>query len=570
MSGTIVFDPSEKVWRVDAAPHVLIRLRRIFAKSGRAAGAFELADTEENARDLLWVTERYEFRVTPPDYLEMRSRQHVDQLALVEGFLARRVDPPTFDLALPPREYQRVAAGLALTNRGLLLADDLGLGKTASAICMISDPRARPALVVTMTHLPRQWERELARFAPQLRVHVVKKGKPYDLTAIGGRGKQLGLPGAFPDVVVLNYHKLAGWADTLAPLVRSVIYDECQELRSGLTREVPAKYQAARFLAEKVTYRLGLSATPIYNYGSEFFAVVNALAPGKLGTFAEFKREWCVEMANDRHRIKDTTAFGTYLRESGLMLRRTRADVGRELPQLTKVPHVVEADETTLAGVSDACVELARVILAQGEKAKGDKMRAAEELSNKLRQATGIAKAPSVAAFVRMVAEGDEPVVVFAWHREVYSILCDKLADLEPALYTGTESPAEKERARERFVTGKTKVLLMSLRSGAGLDGLQAVARTCIFAELDWSPGVHEQCIGRVHRDGQKEPVVAYYLTAETGSDPSILEALSLKREQIEGVRNLGDELLDKLDVDGDHIKKLAATYLAARGEAAA
>jgi SNF2 family DNA or RNA helicase len=96
----------------------------------------------------------------------------------------------------------------------------------------------------------------------------------------------------------------------------------------------------------------------------------------------------------------------------------------------------------------------------------------------------------------------------------------DRLKDYAPALYTGTESSNQKDEARRRFIEGKAPVLIMSLRSGAGLDGLQHHARTVVFGELDWSPGVHDQCAGPLHRDGQSEPVVADYLLADEGVRP--------------------------------------------------
>jgi hypothetical protein len=191
-------------------------------------------------------------------------------------------------------------------------------------------------------------------------------------------------------------------------------------------------------------------------------------------------------------------------------------------------------------------------------------MHAAEQLSNKLRQATGIAKAPYVAEFVRLLIESGEKVVLYGWHREVYSLWQTVLRDFKPALYTGSESPRQKEESKRRFVAGETPLLMMSLRAGAGVDGLQKVCRTVVFGELDWSPGVHEQCTGRIYRDGQPDAVTAYYLLAEDGSDPIVSEVLGVKRQQIEGIRKLSDEqLIETLQNDGSHIRRLAQAVLA-------
>lgn len=575
MNGTVTFDSKKRQWRIEAAPHIAIRLKRVFGKvSKRSHGTLLLSDTEENARDLAWFLERYPLEVADRARLDDRAGAHRERMALVEDLLSKKIPPPVFNLEIPPREYQRIAAALALASGGLLLADEVGLGKTITSICMMAEARALPALVVTLTALPMQWEREIKRFAPKLRTHILKKATPYDLTA-GRRGRTRGVQlaldgstpdGAMPDVIITSYSKLAGWGETLAGLhLGSVTFDEVHELRNmgGAGKPVPAKYSAAKHIAESTPIKLGMSASPIFNYGGEFYSVLNILRPNSVGTKGEFLEEWC---GGYKEKIVDTAAFGSYLREAGLMLRRSRTDVGRELPDLTKVIHHVEADAAALDKVSEACAELARVILRQGESARGEKMHASEELSNRLRQATGIAKAPYVADFVRMLVDSGEKVLVLAWHREVYSILNDKLKDLSPVMYTGSESTSAKDESRRAFVEGDARVLLMSLRAGAGLDGLQSACRTVVLAELDWSPAVHHQSIGRIHRDGQSDPVVAYFLVADHGSDPIVIDVLGLKKEQIEGVVDPNVEIVEKLEVDGDRIKRLAASYLEQRG----
>lgn len=564
--GEVRYNRDNKRWVMQVEPHVAIRMKRVFARiDTQEMGTLTLSDTLENCRELLWFMERYPLKVTEGLVrLQRNSDDHRERTSAVERMLSMRMSTPAFELAIPPREYQKLAAAVTLTQGGLLLADDVGLGKTVSAITCFADPRTLPVLVVTLTHLPPQWKAELARFAPNLKVHVIKQGKVYDITERKSRkagGMQMALPKDFPDVVIINYHKLAGWAEHLAPLMRMVVYDECQELR----RTDSAKYSAALHISSNVKYRMGLSATPIYNYGSEIHSVINCIRPDALGTSEEFVREWCARLNDDRAIIKDAPAFGAYLRETATMLRRTRADVGRELPELTKIPHFIEADLDELDRVAGSATELAKTILAQNESYRGQKMHASEELSNLLRQATGIAKAPYVAEFVRLLVASGERVVLYGWHREVYSLWLEKLKDLCPIMYTGTESVTQKQHAKDAFLKGESQVLIMSLRSGAGLDGLQGVCRTVVFGELDWSPGVHEQCIGRVHRDGQGDKVVVYYLIAESGSDPVVAEALGVKKEQIDGIRNEKEqELVTKLQSDGGHIKRLAEEYLKA------
>jgi len=394
-----------------------------------------------------------------------------------------------------------------------------------------------------------------------LKAHILKKGQPYDI---------LDKDGKLPDVIISNYHKLAGWGETLEPIVKSIVFDECQELRHRGTQ----KYEAAEMIAHSCDFRLGLSATPIYNYGGEIFNVCNVLCPDALGTWEEFSREWC-EFRGDKYVIDNPAAFGVYARETGVMLRRTRKEVQRELPGVIRVPQWIQTDPEAFKKLKGQAIELAKLILRQNQDFRGQKMQAAGEFDMKMRQATGIAKAPFVADFVRfLVEENGTPVVLYGWHRDVYEIWLEKLrgnplrgiADLNPVMYTGSESPKQKEESKQAFLSGKSKVMIISLRAGAGMDGLQEVCHCCVFGELDWSPGVHEQCEGRLHRDGQDEPVTSYYLLADEGSDPVVSDVLGVKKQQIEGIRDPNQELVTKLQVDPDHIKKLAERYLVDHG----
>lgn len=550
----------EASWLIEAEPHVVMKLKRVFGRVRQErTGVVMISESDEVCRDLEWFMERYPLKISPGDLriLRKKSRAHLQLAQDMEDLASRHVTPPVCELALPLRDYQRVAVGMVLRSKGMLLADELGLGKTACGIGMFTEAATLPALVVTMPHLMTQWQRELNRFAPHLTTHIVKKGSPYDLNKYGRDRKSQ------PDVTIINYHKLHKWSDWLSKHMRSVVYDECQELR----RTNSDKYRAASLISHGVDYRLGLSATPIYNYGSEFWSVIDCLRPDTLGTEEEFIREWCSGRfgKSQEASIRDPKAFGSFMREQGLMLRRTRAEVGRELPSLQIISHHIDADLAELDKLSRDVAELAKTILAQGGKGF-DKMRAAEELDFRMRHATGVAKAPFVAEFVRMLADAGESVIVYAWHRDVYAILLDRLEDLEPAMYTGSESIAQKEEAKRRFVEGETKVILISLRAGQGLDGLQKVCRTVVHAELDWSWAVHHQNNGRAHRDGQEHPVCAYFLVADSGSDPVVSDVLSLKSRQLEPVLNPRQELVQQLEVDPDHVKKLALNVLRMRG----
>ncbi|SRR5579871_285229 len=556
----------EGIWNVEAEPHVLLRLKRQLDRVAKHEfKTVHLTDTDENRMELDWFLVRYRLKISPQDKaaLEQGTERYKERILTLEDIMGPKYKPMDVKMAVQPRLYQLQAAELTLKNGFLLLADDVGLGKTCSAITCFTDKTALPSIVVTLAGvLPDQWAAEISRFIPDLFPHVIESKKLYQWPQRNGR---------YPDVLVINYHKLTTWAETLAEYGKMVVFDECQELR----RDESAKYEAAKFIARSCVKTMGLSATPIFNYGGEIYNVLDVLKEDCLGSREEFEREWCNDSHGQRRiTIKDPRAFGSYLRENFLMLRRTREEVKRELPPLTKIPYHIPANASALDRVEDSAAALAKIILSQENIAGFDKMKAKQDLDYLLRQATGVGKAPYIAEFIRLIVENGEKALVFCWHREVYEILMSKLSDpelgdLKPVLFTGSETPKQKAESKEKFVSGDSKVMLMSLRAGQGVDGMQRICKTVIIAELDWSPGVHEQNIGRIFRDGQPNPVTAFFLVSDTGSDPVVAEALGLKTQQIEGIRNPNQDLIEKLQTGSGWIEKLAKEYLKKSGKTA-
>jgi SNF2 family DNA or RNA helicase len=333
------------------------------------------------------------------------------------------------------------------------------------------------------------------------------------------------------------------------------VFDECQELRSG---RGTSKGNAAAAFRARTDLAVFLSGTPIYNYGSEIFQIMDIVEPGALGTWAEFTTEWCTIGPGGKWIVENPQALGAYLRERHLMLRRTNDDVGNEFKPVNVVTHEIPHDAEVLAEDADLMRQLAQQVTSGTFVEKG---QAAREFDNLLRHATGLSKAPHVAAFVKLLLDAGLPVVLFGWHRAVYDLWMEKLAAYNPVLFTGSETPRQKEKAKKLFTDGHTNLFIMSLRSGAGLDGLQHRAHTVVFGELDWSPQVHHQCTGRLHRPGQKNQVDAFYLVSDGGSDPTVVRILGLKASQSRGIL---DPLAGASEqhTDTTRIRALAEAYL--------
>ena len=533
-------------WEMSALePHVAIRLKHLFPRVPKqSAGPFLFPRDLMHAADLEWFITRYPLAMTDED-----------RLALTEGRLAFDLQQAEMERILLPdyrppsvigirdgqevRHYQSQAIELLRRRKSLLLGDEGGLGKTyAAAAFLCAEPGALPAAVICDPHMQKQWRDKIQAFTT-LRTHIIKKATPYDL------------PPA--DVYIFRISQIGGWVDIFATgFFKAAVYDEPQSLRTGTST---AKGASARILSSHVVFRLGLTATPIYNYGTEMWNVMQFIDDTVLGSYADFQREWVDEFG----RIRDPKALGTYLREQHVLLRRLKSDVGQELPKVSRVVEYVDYDEKTVRSIEDLAHRLAIRATTGAFTERGQAVR---ELDMMVRQTTGVSKAKAVAQFVRLLVEAGEPVLLVGWHRAVYDIWLEELKDFNPAMHTGSETATQKNREKERFLSGETPVMIMSLRSGAGVDGLQEHCSVAVFGELDWSPGIHQQIIWRLDREGQTDPVMAFFLVVDEGSDPPIMDVLGIKSSEATQIvdPHLGVQMVE----DGSsNLQKLVERYLA-------
>ncbi|MBR2925595.1 MAG: DEAD/DEAH box helicase [Clostridia bacterium] len=533
--GTLSYNAKRKCWTVKGDPTVTELCKRLFPGSdtGRR-GEARFTAHKRIIGELNWLMLRYPLLVRSQDWERWQNAVSEARDYVIKRELALRlpekVEPHPTAFLGTLTDFQKEGLGFLLRSERCLLADEMGLGKTVQALAMLSQTGEYPAMVVAPPHLLRNWEKEIERFVQKpdgtkLTVHVIKGLKPYSL------------PQA--DLYLMHYLLLRGWKEYLPEMgIPTVIFDEVQELRHSGTE----KYSAASLLAEGANRVVGLSGTPIYNQGAEIWNVVNILDFHCLGDYESFTREWCYGYGN--RIVAKPELLGDRLRSDGLMLRRTKQEVLKELPPKRRLVMTVDSDEGTYRKLMQPVLEtLSR--MRQEEATASQRALWAMEVEQGERQAAGVAKAPAVAQFVRTLLEADEKVLLFAHHHQVMDIYKKELHSFSPAFITGREAPAMKERAVERFMTGRTNLCCISLRAASGLN-LQR-ASCVVFGELDWSPAVHSQAEDRAHRMGQTDSILCYYLVSASGSDQEMQDALGLKVSQFVGL--MGDTPQSQADV---------------------
>ena len=527
--GTLSYNKRRNCWMVKGEPGVTELCKRLFPGSEtNRRGEARFTAHRRIVGDLNWLMLRYPLTVRAQDMARWEAALSEAREYVVKREMAFRMpervapDPTVFCGRLT--EFQEEGLGFLLRTDRCLLADEMGLGKTVQALAMLAQTGAYPAIIIAPPHLMRNWMNEIARFLKKpggepVAVHIVKGLKPY------------ALPKA--DIYLMHYLLLRGWKEALPQVeIPTVIFDEIQELRRGGTE----KYSGASLLAEGAHRVVGLSGTPIYNRGAEIWNVINILDYHFLGDYDSFTREWCYGYGNQI--VAKPELLGERLRAEGVMLRRTKQDVLKDLPPKRRLVMTIDSDDAVyrklMQPIAETLLQLKNDAMATASQRALWEM----EVERGERQATGIAKAPYVAQFVRALLDAEERVLLFAHHHQVMDIYKKELHTFSPVFITGRETPAMKERAVERFMAGRTTLCCISLRAAAGLN-LQR-ASCVVFGELDWSPAVHSQAEDRAHRMGQTDSILCYYLVSGSGSDQDMQDALGLKVSQFVGL--MGDE----------------------------
>lgn len=466
---------------------------------------------------------------------DTRWKEFVRRLDEAEGW--QPALPPGFSAEL--RDYQ--TEGFAWMSRlerwgaGALLADDMGLGKTVQAIAvMTAKSAAGPALVAAPTSVCGNWEAELARFAPALRVTRLAES--------GDRGEALKALGQ-GDVLIASYGLLAREEKRLAAIPWAMaVLDEAQAIKNADTQRA----QAARRL--NAGFRLALTGTPVENDLDELWSIFSFVNPGLLGSREGFAKRFGTPIGRDND-ANAKAALKALVRP--FLLRRTKAAVLAELPARTEQTLLIEQGEEERAFYE----ALRRRALERLEEAGEERTRIhiLAEIT-KLRQAcchpalvAADAGLPSakLEAFLELVGElreGRHRALVFSQfvgHLERIRAALDE-AGVTYRYLDGSTPAREREKRVAAFQAGEGELFLISLKAGG--FGLNLTAADYVI-HLDpwWNPAVEDQASDRAHRIGQQRPVTIYRLIVRDSIEEGIV---ALHRHK----RDLADALLEGAD----------------------
>lgn len=469
-----------------------------------------------------------------------------------------------------PHQIETVLRTLKRFHGRVLLADEVGLGKTIEAALVLAEYLARSlvrrALILCPPALVAQWRSELGeKFTVAARTTLDGDLARDPRAFFGDEGVvvaslALARTDRYREIILAQRYDL-------------VIVDEAHHLKNRSTRGY------ALVDALRSRFLLLLTATPVETNLTELYNLVTLLRPGTLGTESEFRTRFADP--RDPTRPRDAGRLRELLRE--VMIRNTRAQSGVALPPRTARTIVVEpsAEERILYGAIVALVRAAkarpsllRLLLEQGGSSPAAVARTAgaaevPELTGALREVAALAKDvrrwTKVERLVELLPGGK--VLVFTRFLATHAALADELRrrGVRFVPFTGSMSTAQRLEAVGAFA-GDADVLLCSEVGGEG-QNLQFCHRIVNF-DLPWSPTQIEQRIGRVHRIGQTEVVEVTNLCTGGTAEEHILRVLDERINLFELVVGEMDLLLGELEDERTFDDRVHDIYALAHTEA--
>lgn len=443
------------------------------------------------------------------------------------------------------RPYQKAGVAwlqhLASLGVGGVLADDMGLGKTLQTIAHVLIEKeagrlTRPALIVAPTSLLAVWERELARFAPELSVLVLHGVRRHE------RFREL----READVVVTSYPLLTRDIEVFeAKEFHILVLDEAQAIKN------PHSQAAAAVRAIQSKLRLCLSGTPLENHLGELFALFDFLLPGLLGSREQFHVGFRLPIeAGDSDKLEILRR-----RVAPFILRRLKRDVAQELPPKTEIVRPIElGDEERELYESIRIAAHAEVRSAIRKKGLAAATLPVLSALMKLRQVcchpklvnisaaahvAGAAKFELLVDLLRNLVGEGRRVLVFSQFARMLTLISEALLAMGIRHVTLTGATTHRQAKVDAFQEGRADVFLISLKAG-GTGLTLTAADTVIHYDPWWNPAAQSQATDRAHRLGQTKPVFVYKLIVAGSVEERMLRLQQRKQELADAILGTG------------------------------
>lgn len=453
-------------------------------------------------------------------------------------------------------EHQKTGIEFLKSTKKAILADSMGLGKTRQAIVAAKETTGG-AIVVCPASLKINWQREINLIYPTDRVTIVQGSKEPKNRDV--------------DWIVINYDilKKQPWLYTELHRLGTLILDEAHYIKGKSNRA-----KATIDLAMNATQIYCLTGTPVMNRPIELYNLLVAIGHhlGKNRTaYAKqycgaFKRSFFHKGLGRMLFFMDETGATNLgeLREliKPIFLRRKKEEV-LDLPErlitieeVKMSPEYKREYETAWASYLDFLKDAA---LSEQQM---DNILMARHLVEiqKLKQVCSQAKVEAIARDIENAVDQEEKVIVFSQYTDTINLLAAEMMGkgISYETLTGQDDMDERQAAVDKFQSDpETKVFIANIKAG-GVGITLTAASIVMFADMDWSPEIHNQAIDRAHRIGQKKMVNAYFYICPGTIEDDIIQILNDKKGVLDKIVEGTDDNVKTQSTQAEFLKRMA------------
>lgn len=483
---------------------------------------------------------------------------------------ANQITPePPSTLQAQLRDYQLVGfdwvSRLAHWGAGACLADDMGLGKTLQALAVLLSRASKgPSLVIAPTSVCLNWQQEVLKFAPTLKVKLFSS-----TSGTAQRQSLLSDLVAF-DCVIISYGLLQRESEILKQIKwRTIVADEAQALKNPMAQRTKAAF------ALTGEFKMITTGTPIENDLIELWSLFRFINPGLLGNLKRFVKRFAQPMENAQE-----DRLAAHKAQQGLkaliqpfILRRMKNQVLTELPARTEINiRVVMSDKEQAFYEALRLNAIDKINQSAEQSNRGEqRIRMLAELV-KLRQAccnpklilaeTDIpsAKLAELDKLLQDLRTNNHKALIFSQFVGHLKLIKHHLEErgFSYQYLDGSTSQKQRQKSVDAFQQGDGDIFLISLKAGGSGLNLTA-ADFVIHMDPWWNPAVEDQASDRAHRMGQTRPVTIYRLITENTIEERIVSLHQHKRDLADKLLT-GNETAQKLSVD-DMLSMLQTTF---------
>jgi len=472
-------------------------------------------------------------------------RKAIDKLFREQNFPI----PSSLNAELRPyqvRGYNWICS-LLFSGFGCILADDMGLGKTIQSITAILRLKeegllGEGCLVVAPAALLCNWEKELSRFSPSLKV-----------TRYHGAGRKIDNK---YEVFLTTYQTAVRDSEKLKKRSFSLLLvDEAHLMKNSQTR-------ISRTIKNlKSKYKLALSGTPVENRLEDLRSLFDFILPGYLGDAVKFKEQYRIPIEVMRNKEK---AQNLQKITSPFLLRRLKTDktIIKDLPEkiITTEYAVLEKEQAAFyETVVSESIEKSKKLEAKERsslifylltslKQICDHPRVYDKESPAIMELSG--KAQLLITLLKEILANREKTLIFSQYVETLycleQIIKKELGEA-PLLYHGGLGQEKRAQITDAFQNDPSaKILLISLKAGGLGLNLTAASRV-IHYDLWYNPAVENQATDRAFRIGQKKTVFVHRFVTKNSFEEKIDAMLASKQELADMTVKSGESWLARM-----------------------